>query len=136
MRTSELLGLKGSAIKLEEKAIIVGGEVAKKRSRRVVDMAEVLISWLKPVMPLPEKLVDEKTFRENREALKVAAGMKEWPHNALRHSFGSYHLAFYGDAIKTATQMGHRDSSIVHNHYKALSCRRRRRNIEVCFDLS
>jgi len=26
----------------------------------------------------------------------------------------------YGDAIKTAAQMGHRDTNVVHNHYKAL----------------
>jgi integrase len=30
-----------------------------------------------------------------------------WKHNALRHSFASYHLALHGDAGKTATIMGH-----------------------------
>ena len=54
------------------------------------------------------------------DALKKACGIEEWPHNALRHSFGSYHLAFNGDQVKTAAQMGHRDSIVVHNHYKAL----------------
>ena len=27
-----------------------------------------------------------------------AAGIEEWPHNALRHSFASYHLARFNDA--------------------------------------
>jgi hypothetical protein len=51
--------------------------------------------------------------------LAKAAGFTEWPHNALRHSFASYHLAQYGDATKTAFQMGN-DAVVVHNHYKGL----------------
>jgi hypothetical protein len=52
--------------------------------------------------------------------LPKVAGIENWPHNGLRHSFSSYHLAQYGDGNKTAVQMGHRDQNVVHNHYKAL----------------
>jgi integrase len=65
-------------------------------------------------------IVNAKEFRDNMEELKKAAELEAWPHNGLRHSFGSYHLAFYGDAVKTAQQMGHRSADVVHNHYKAL----------------
>ena len=51
--------------------------------------------------------------------LAKAAGFTDWPHNALRHSFASYHLAQHGDATKTAFQMGN-DAVVVHNHYKGL----------------
>ena len=54
------------------------------------------------------------------ETLQKAAGIEEWPHNGLRHSFASYHLAGFGDAMKTATLLGHKDPSVVHNHCKAL----------------
>jgi integrase len=50
----------------------------------------------------------------------MASATQQWLPNGLRHSFGSYHLSFYGDAMKTATLMGHKDPSILHNHYKAL----------------
>jgi integrase len=71
--------------------------------------------------PLPKgRVVDAKDFRLHLNQLREAAEIAEWPHNGLRHSFGSYHLALYGDAIKTSSQMGHRDSNIIHNHYKAL----------------
>jgi integrase len=120
LRSAELLRLKGEAINFQEKVVIVGSDVAKKRSRRTVEMCDALISWLKPVLPIKGPIVEASKFRENMEGLKKAAGMTEWPHNALRHSFGSYHLAFYGDQVKTAQQMGHRDASVVHNHYKAL----------------
>jgi integrase len=105
---------------LEDRSIIVGAEVAKKRSRRVVEMADALIAWLKPVLPIKGAIVDGAGFRENFDRLRTAAKLTDWPHNGLRHSFGSYHLAFHGDAVKTAMQMGHRDSNVVHNHYKAL----------------
>ena len=37
-----------------------------------------------------------------------------------RHSFAPYHLAAFGDAMKTAILLGHKDPSVVHNHFKAL----------------
>lgn len=120
LRSAELLRLKGDAIKTEEKVIIVGADVAKKRSRRVVEMCDALLMALKPVLPIKGPVVDTSKFRDSMDALKKAVGLNEWPHNALRHSFGSYHLAFHGDQVKTAAQMGHRDSTVVHNHYKAL----------------
>ena len=94
--------------------------MAKKRSRRVIEMADALVAWLKPTLPIKGPIVDGLEFRDNFDNLRAAAKLTEWPHNGLRHSFGSYHLAFHGDAIKTAMQMGHRDSNVVHNHYKAL----------------
>ncbi len=53
------------------------------------------------------------------EAAKHAAGLENWQSNALRHSFGSYHLALHDDATKTAALMGN-DVGMVHEHYKAL----------------
>lgn len=40
-----------------------------------------------------------------------------WPHDVMRHSHGSYHLAQYEDAEKTALQMGHTSTVILFNHY-------------------
>lgn len=120
LRSAELLRLDANAVLMEERSIVVGASVAKKRSRRVVEMCDALHEWLTKY-PLPQgQIVDGKEFRANLDNLKFDAGILAWPHNGLRHSFGSYHLAECGDAIKTAGQMGHRDSNIVHNHYKAL----------------
>ncbi len=120
LRSAELMRLDGKDVNFDERAIIVGQHVAKKRSRRVVEMCDALYEWLSPLKPLKGPIVDTKEFRDNLEELKAAAKLESWPHNGLRHSFGSYHLAFHGDAIKTAQQMGHRSSDVVHNHYKAL----------------
>lgn len=83
-------------------------------------MCAALYAWLSPLNPLKGPIVDVKRFRDNMDELRKAAGLETWPLNGLRHSFGSYHLALYGDAVKTAGQMGHRSSDVIHNHYKAL----------------
>jgi integrase len=120
LRSAELMRLDGKDVNFEERAVVVGQQVAKKRSRRVVEMCDALYAWLIPLKPLKGAIVDTREFPDNLDALKGAAEIESWPHNGLRHSFGSYHLAFRGDAVKTAQQMGHRSSDVVHNHYKAL----------------
>ncbi len=120
LRSAELMRLDWKDVKLEDRAIVVGQHVAKKRSRRVVEMCDALYSWLSLLTKQKGKIVDAKEFRDNMDALRAAAELELWPHNGLRHSFGSYHLAYHGDAVKTTQQMGHRSSDVVHNHYKAL----------------
>jgi hypothetical protein len=45
--------------------------------------------------------------------------VQEWPHNALRHSLGSYHYAKFKNENLTAAEMG--DSpAVVFKHYRAL----------------
>ena len=64
-------------------------------------------------------MVNLVSFLDRRKSLAMAAGITDWPHNALRHSFGSYHLAMHNDDLKTAFQMGN-SPTMVHRHYKAL----------------
>jgi hypothetical protein len=40
--------------------------------------------------------------------------------NALRHSFGSYHLAHFQDASRTAFQLGHSSPKMLAEHYDAV----------------
>src|SRR5262249_59187742 len=48
------------------------------------------------------------------------AGLRtKWPQNALRHSFGSYHLAQFNDAAKLALEMGNSPATIF-RHYRQL----------------
>jgi hypothetical protein len=53
---------------------------------------------------------------EDRERAELRA---EWPQNALRHSFGSYHLAQFNDAARLALEMGNSPSTIF-RHYRQL----------------
>lgn len=119
LRSAELHRLDWSAVKLSERCIIIGAEVAKKRSRRVVEINDTLASWLAVCAKPAGKVVPLYNLTRSMHKLATAAGFAKWPHNALRHSFASYHLAKHGDATKTAFQMGN-DPVVVHQSYKAL----------------
>lgn len=59
-------------------------------------------------------------MRKKLEADREKAGLLEnWPNNALRHSFGSYHLAQFKDAAALALQMGN-SPSMIFKHYREL----------------
>jgi len=43
-----------------------------------------------------------------------------WPANCLRHSFGTYHLARWEDAAKTAFQMGNSQAVVIRSYARAV----------------
>ncbi len=121
LRTAELRGLDWSAVDLDARRITVTPATAKKRRARHVDIPDNLLQWLAPhrqtagmVAPTGEKWRSRlDAIREHHKA--------PWPHNAMRHSFASHHLAMHGDAAKTSMQLGHhRDTSMLFEHYRAL----------------
>jgi len=118
LRISELELLDWSAVKLTERTIVVGKGIAKKRSRRIVDISDNLAEWLAPYKQEFGSIAGDNV-RSRRDELILMAKIT-WKPNGLRHSFGSYHLAKFNDTAKTAFEMGHHDPAIVHDHYKVL----------------
>ena len=59
------------------------------------------------------------TFSERLRELANKAKITPWPHNAMRHSFGSYFLAATKDENLTATEMGN-SPTVVIKHYRAI----------------
>ena len=120
LRTNEITRLDWRAVKLAERCIIVGSDVAKKRSRRVVEINDTLTAWLALCARRTGRVCDlrEDQLMSRIRQLVKAAGVT-WKKNGLRHSFASYHLALHNDAVKTSFQMGN-SPVIVHNHYKGL----------------
>jgi integrase len=54
------------------------------------------------------------------ESAREAAGIEQWPQNALRHGFASYHLAQFNNAALLALELGHTNSNLVFQHYRQL----------------
>ena len=52
-------------------------------------------------------------------ALAPGEELVPWPHDCLRHSFGSYHLAHFKDAARTALEMGHKSTIMLFSNYWA-----------------
>ena len=65
---------------------------AKSARRRFVKIQPNLAKWLQPYAQLSGN-VTPPGYRVLLESAREAAGITEWPQNALRHSFASYHLA-------------------------------------------
>jgi hypothetical protein len=63
---------------------------------------------------------DRFEFRQQFDQARIAAGILDWPDNALRHSFASYHMAHFKNAASTALELGHRDSRVTFAHYREL----------------
>jgi len=116
LRASEIERLDWRDIDFEENEIAVTGEGHK--SERHVDMLPDLREWLLPLRKHGGKITPE-SFRKHFDSAREAAGIVPWPDNALRHSFGSYHLKHFGNDALTRLQMGHwRDSTVLFGHYR------------------
>jgi len=120
LRRSEFFELEWSEVDLDERTIEVKAAKPKTRQRRVIHMQDNLREWLmnhrKTKGPIcPEKHIDG--FSERLRKLAGKAGIDPWPHNAIRHSFGSYFLAKTKDENLTAKEMGN-SPQIMHKHYE------------------
>jgi integrase len=122
LRRSELFALDWSEIDREHRTIEVKGIKAKTRQRRLVSVADNLLAWLNPHRKTSDAICPERNidvFSERLHQLAVKAEINPWPHNAMRHSFGSYFLGKTKDENLTASEMGNSPEVII-KHYRAL----------------
>jgi len=132
LRRSELCSLEWSEIDRNARTIEVKGAKAKTRQRRIVSISDALLAWLAicPETPRPtpsrnEDVCGERLknlYSEERDESGTVlrkAVVSPWPHNALRHSFGSYHYAQHSDENRTAAEMGN-SPAVIFRHYRAL----------------
>jgi len=80
------------------------GDGESHKSERHVDMLPNLREWLLSLRKHSGKITAEN-FRKHFESARGAAGIVPWPDNALRNSFGSYHLKHFGNDALTRPQM-------------------------------
>jgi integrase len=119
LRRAELERLDWKEIDLQSSLIEVTAKKAKSARRRFVRIQPNLAKWLQSYAQLSGN-VTPLDYRELLDAARDAAGIDEWPHNALRHSFTSYHLAKFNDAAALALELGHTNSNLVFQHYRQL----------------
>jgi integrase len=120
LRRAEIERLDWSEIDFESGLIEVTAQNSKTATRRLVTMQPNLREWLLPLRQHKGSVPPSNCFRQSFEQARAAAGIAEWPENALRHSFASYHLAAFKNAASTALELGHHDSRITFAHYREL----------------
>ena len=111
LRTEELDQLDWRHVDLSESNIHVPPEVAKTREGRDVEIHPTLRAWLLPLSRAEGKLAPAKSYDWRLAQKATAAGIADWPKNALRHSFASYHFAHLKNAPLTSAMLGHHSST-------------------------
>jgi len=119
LRRAELERLDWKEIDLESGLIEVTATKAKSARRRFVKIQPNLAKWLQLHTQLSGN-VTPPGYGVLLESAREAAGITEWPQNALRHSFASYHLARFNNAALLALELGHTNSNLVFQHYRQL----------------
>lgn len=127
LRSTAITRLSGKDhIRFEQRGILITGQHAKNKRRQFVDGHEPnlweWLEWAREHAPAGLDL-EARMWERRRKQVAKAAGVV-MPHNALRHSFCTYHCALFGDAGKTATLLTHRGNvSILYQHYKGNATR-------------
>jgi len=135
LRSAELEKLDWTEVDLASGFIEVKAHKAKTGRRRLVKIADNLKAWLEPLAQ-PTGVVAPIGLRKRFEAARRRTGfdtpgtetpeekaaglkLKDWPQNALRHSYGSYWLAKHQDTAALALQMGN-STQMIFAHYREL----------------
>jgi integrase len=111
LRTEELDLMDWDYIDLQENNIHVPAQIAKTSEGRDVEIHETLLAWLLSMPTRKGKLAPAKSYDWRLSEKAKAAGITDWPKNALRHSFASYHFAAFSNAPLTAAMLGHHSST-------------------------
>ena len=119
LRVAEIERLAWEEVDFERGLIEIKAAKAKTGSRRHVHIQPNLAEWLAPCRDATGP-VCPIGLRKKLDADRERAGLlAHWPQNALRHSFGSYHLARFPDAAALALQMGN-SPAMIFKHYREL----------------
>lgn len=150
MRTSAISRVAYDEIKMRE-GILTPAEKTKKNRRNFIEnLPDNLWAWLERT---PKSAFNwcERKWKKRRESALRRAGLlvngsqlktpdkdgklpkkKIPPHNAFRHSFASYHVAWKRDFQDTALIMSHNGTSILFKHYRGVATKE---DAEKYFDI-
>jgi site-specific recombinase XerC len=109
VRTEEAQKIPWSCCHDDDHIIEVPEWAAKIHVGRDVPINPTAAAWLPICGRRGGQLVDMTNHQKNFDDWRDAAGIEDWPPNALRRSFASYHYAAFKDAKETARIIGHID---------------------------
>lgn len=117
MRHETAARLPGSAINFKDRLITIPASIDKNRKDQFIEHApENLWAWL--AWSLPDKWCLEPVPYRNAKSAAFTRAKVEHPHNVLRHSAASYHIAMNGDAGKTAAMLTHSNLRMLWSNYR------------------
>ena len=73
-------------------------------------------------IPTAQRLIPQH-WQRRWQALRRAAGFTHWVPDVCRHTFASYHAAFFGNLPQLQLEMGHRDCNLLRSRYMSPALR-------------
>ncbi len=117
VRPAEVERLQADDVCWEEQQVIIRPQRSKTGGGRVVPL-RILPGLVRQDCRVPEN------WRSRWLALRRAAGFSQWVPDVCRHTFASYHAAYFKDLPALQLEMGHRDSMMLRSRYMSPALRR------------
>jgi integrase/recombinase XerD len=119
IRPDEVMRLDWRDIDLETKTVQVDGKTRRRRHVPLEPIAAALLALH------PEKkgtvAPSASTVRRWKRTARHILGLKNWPHDVLRHTAASYLIALYDDAGKVAMRLGNSVGILLTHYHKPVS---------------
>jgi integrase len=131
IRVEELEKITWQMVSLNESELYLPESVTKTDRPRVIPVLNALRAWIEPVTKSSGSLLRLTNLRNRKARLFELAEVK-MKRNAFRHTFSSYHAAFYRDATSLQMILGQRTPSVLFTHYVTAT---RREDAVRFFDL-
>ncbi|MEM0968190.1 MAG: hypothetical protein AAGJ31_02465 [Verrucomicrobiota bacterium] len=97
--------------------VFVSATRAKTRRRRIVPLREVGKSYLPFAIRGWDTVAPKRNFKRRWENLRKGI---QWPHDAMRHTFATFHFSHFRNEALLQAEMGHANPDLLHRHYRGL----------------
>lgn len=111
IRPTEIARLSANDICWKEKLVIIRPRTSKTGGGRMVPIRFAIEKFKADERVIPNDW--ERRWR----ALRRAAGFRSWRADRCRHTFASYHAAYFRNLSALQMEMGHRDSTLLRTRY-------------------
>ena len=111
----EATGIEWSDVTPEH--ITVDASIAKDGETRIIEpLTPNLVEWIGVIRQSSQSPLPLTNLRRRWDRAKQVLDRK-WPHDAMRHSYASYHFAMFGNAGLTSKNLGHPDTTLLRKDY-------------------
>ena len=85
-------------------------------TRIIEPLTPNLVEWIGVIRQSSQSPLPLTNLRRRWDRAKQVLDRK-WPHDAMRHSYASYHFAMFGNAGLTSKNLGHPDTTLLRKDY-------------------
>lgn len=113
VRPAEMERLRTEDIHWEQKALIIRPQTGKTGGGRVIPIRKIKTQG----NTILQGRIVPPNWKKRWKDLRRDAGFSTWAPDVCRHTFASYHAAYFKNLPELQLEMGHRDSSLLRSRY-------------------